>query len=91
MDVSRGNLGMAIVPYRYILKMIVKSWQSKNVITSMGLGFARFCSVSSDKFFVTIYNFLLPSFVLAIDFCYSQLMCFCILLKKDKKNEKINK
>ena len=86
LDVSRGNFSMTMAPCRYILKRIAKRWQSKNVITSMGLGFNVFCSVSSDKFFVVIYNFL--SLVLTIDFCHSQLIFFCILFNKDKKINK---
>ena len=62
---------------------------SKNVVISMRLGFTIFCSVSSDNFFVLIYTFLY--LVWAIDFCYSQLIFFCIFLKiflkKDKKDE----
>ena len=55
------------------------------IITSMWLGFTIFSLVSSDDFFVVIYSFL--SLVLTIDFCYSQLILFCILFKKDKKNK----
>ena len=55
----------------------------------MGLGFTIFYSVSSDNFFVIIYTFL--SLVLSIDFCYSQLIIFCILFKKDKKIRKLQK
>ena len=42
LDVSHGNLNMAIAPYTYTLKRTAKLWGS--------LGF---CSVSSDIFFVT--------------------------------------
>ena len=37
----------------------------------------------SDKFFVVTYTCL--SLVLTIDFCYSQLIFFCILFKKTQK------
>ena len=36
MDVSGGNLNMAMAPYRYTSKRIAKLWRSKNVITSNG-------------------------------------------------------
>ena len=53
------------------------------------MGFTRvLCSVSSDNFFVVTYTCL--SLVLTIDFCYSQLIFFCILFKKDK-NKKVKK
>ena len=57
MDISRGNLSMVMVPYRYTLKRIAKGWRSKNVV-AMELGFTIFCSVSSDNFFSVIYTFL---------------------------------
>ena len=69
---------MAIVPYRYTLKRTAKLWGS--------LGF---CSVSSDNFFLVTYTCL--SFVLTIDFCYSQLILFCILFKKDTQINKWKK
>ena len=69
---------MAIAPYRYTLKRTAKLWGS--------LGF---CSVSSDNFFVVTYTCL--SLVLIIDFCYSQLIFFCILFKKDTKTNKLKK
>ena len=78
-----------MAPYRYNFKKIAKQWRSKNIITSMELGFTIFYSVSSDNFFVIIYTFL--SLVLSIDFCYSQLIIFCILFKKDKKIRKLQK
>ena len=31
---------------------------AKNAVTTMGLGFTIFCSVSSDNFFIVIYTFL---------------------------------
>ena len=65
---------MAIAPYRYTLKRTAKLWGS--------LGF---CSVSSVDFFVVTYTCL--SEVLTIDFCYSQLIFFCILFKKDKNKQ----
>ena len=37
--VSPGNLNEAMAPYRYTSKRIAKRWQSKNAITSVGLGF----------------------------------------------------
>ena len=80
---------MAMAPCRYTLKMIAKRWQSKSVITSMGLGFTIFCSVSSDNLLVVIYTFL--SLVLTIDFCYSQLIFSCNLFKKDKISKKKKK
>ena len=89
MDISRGNLNMAMVPYRYTLKRIAKQWRSKNIINSMSSGFIIFCSVSSDNFFVVIYTFL--SLVLTMDFYYSQLIFFCILFKKDKKTKQVKK
>ena len=58
MDISRGNLGMTMVPYRYTSKRIAKRWRSENVVTAMGLGFTVFCSVSYDNFFIVIYTFL---------------------------------
>ena len=76
---------MAMATYR----RIAKRWQSKNVITSMGLGFTIFFSVSADNFFVVIYTFL--SLVLIMDFCYSQLIFFCTLFKKDKKIKQVKK
>ena len=42
-----------------------------------GVGPQIFCSGSSNKFFVVTYTFLF--LVLTIDFCYSQLIIFCIL------------
>ena len=65
---------MAIAPYRYTLKRTAKLW-----------GSLVFCSVSSDNFFVVTYTCL--SLVLTIDFCYSQLIFFCILFKKDKNKQ----
>ena len=47
-----------MAPYRYTLKRTAKQWRSKNVMTSMLLGFTIFCSVSSDKILVVIYTFL---------------------------------
>ena len=52
-------------------------------------GSLGFCSVFSNNFFVVTYIYL--SLVLAIDFCYSQLMFFCILFKKDTKIKKQKK
>ena len=57
MDISRGNLSMVMVPYRYTLKRIAKGWRSKNVV-AMESGFTMFCSVSSYNFFSVIYTFL---------------------------------
>ena len=56
-SIYRGNLSMCMAPYRYTLKKIAKRWQSRNVITSIGLGFTIFCSVSSDNFFIVTYTF----------------------------------
>ena len=78
MGVSHGNLNVDIAPYRYTLKGTAKLWGS--------LGF---CSVSSDNFFVVTYTCL--SLVLTIDFCYSQLIFFGILFKKDTKINKSKK
>ena len=75
LGVSHGNLNMAIAPYRYTLKRTAKL-----------LGSPGFCSVCSDNFFVVTYTFL--SLVLTIDLCYSQLIFFCILFKKDPKINK---
>ena len=75
LDLSRRNLSMATAPYRDTLKRIAKRWRSKNVITSMGLGFTIFCSVSSDNFFVVIYTF----FIFSVDYF------FVSYLKKTKK------
>ena len=72
LDVSNGNLNMVIAPYRYTLKRTAEPWGS--------LGF---CSVSSDIFFVVTCTCL--SLVLTIDFCYSQLIFFCILFKKERE------
>ena len=69
---------MPIAHYRYTLKRTAKLW-----------GSLWFCSVSSDNFFVVTYTCL--SLVLTIDFCYSQLIFFCILFKKDTKTNKLKK
>ena len=54
-----------------------------------GLSSLGFCSVSSDVFFV--FSFYL-SLVLAIDFCNSQLIFFCIYLisKRHKDKKRLN-
>ena len=80
---------MAMVPYRYILKRIVKRWRSRMSLLQWGLQFIIFCSVSPDNFLVNIYTFL--SLVLTTDFCYSQFIFFCILFKKDKKIKLVKK
>ena len=67
-------------PYKYTLKRIAKRWRFKNVSASMGLGFTIFGSVSPGNIFVLIYTFL--SLLWTIDFCYSQLIFFSILLKQ---------
>ena len=72
MGVFHGNLNMAIAPYRYTLKRSAKLWGS--------LGF---CSVASDNFFIVTYACL--SLLLAIDFCYSQLIFFVSYFKKTQK------
>ena len=69
---------MAIAPYRYTLKRTAKPW-----------GSLSFCPVFSDNFFVVTYTCL--SLVLTIDFCYSQLIFFCFLFKKDTKTNKWKK
>ena len=57
---------MAMALYRYTSKKIAKRWQSKNVITSVGLGFTGVLfSFFSDNFFVVTYTCL--SLVLTID------------------------
>ena len=58
-------------------RMLLLQW----VWGSLGL-----CSVFSDNIFVATYTCL--SLVLAIDFCYSQLMFFCTYFKKDTKVNK---
>ena len=77
---SRGNLNMAMAPYRYTLQRIAKRWRSRDVITSMVLGFTFFCLLSPDNFFVFIYTFL--SIVLDIDFFYLQLILYFYLILK---------
>ena len=58
MDVSRGKLNMAMAPYRYTSKKIAKRWRSKNVITSVGLGFTGVLFIFfSDNFFVVTFIF----------------------------------
>ena len=74
---------MAMAPYRYTLKMDCYTIAILDCYYFNGVGVPIFCPVSLDNFFADIYTFL--SLVLTIDFCYSQLIFFCILFKKDKK------
>ena len=59
LDVSCGNLNMAIAHYRYTSKKIAKRWRSKNVITSMGLRLTRVLFSFLRQFFLCyIYLFI---------------------------------
>ena len=86
LDVSRGNLNIAMAPYRYTFKRIAKRWWSKNVITSMGLGFTIFCLVFSDN----LFRYHIYFFIFSVDYWFLLLTVdiFLYLIKKDKKINK---
>ena len=52
-----------------------------------GVGVYYFLLLSSDKFFISLLFHTFLSLLLAIDFCYTQLIFFCFLFKKDKINK----
>ena len=70
-------------------KGLLSDGDPRMLLLQWGWGSLGFCSVSSDNFFVVTYTCL--SLVLTIDFCYSQLIFFCILFKKDTKINKWKK
>ena len=59
-------------------KGLLSDGDPRMLLLQWGWGSLGFYSVSSDNFFVVTYNCL--SLVLTIDFCYSQLIFFCIYL-----------
>ena len=67
-------------------KRLLSDGDPRMLLLQWGWGSLGFCSVFSDNFFVVTYTCL--SLVLTIDFCYSQLIFFCILFKKDTKINK---
>ena len=89
MDVSCDNLNMTTAPYRYTSKRIAKHGDPRTILLQWGWGSLGSCSVFLDYFFVVTYTCL--SLVLTIDFCYSQLIFFCILFKKYTKINKWKK
>ena len=80
---------MAMAPYDILQKGLLSDGDPRMLILQWGWGSLGSCSVFSDNFFVARYTCL--SLVLTTDFCYSQLMFFCILFKKDTKINKLNK
>ena len=67
-------------------KGLLSDGDPRMLLLQWSWGSLGFCSVFSDNFFVVTYTCL--SLVLTIDFCYSQLIFFCILFKKDTKINK---
>ena len=67
-------------------KLLLSDGDPRMLLLQRGWGSLGFCSVFSDNFFVVTYTYL--SLVLSNDFCYSQLIIFCILFKKDTKINK---
>ena len=67
-------------------KLLLSDGDPRMLLLRWGWGSLGFCSGFSDNFFVVTYTYL--SLVLTIDFCYSQLIIFCILFKKGTKINK---
>ena len=71
---------MALAPYRYTSKRIARRWRSKNVITSMGLGFTGVL-----EFFQIIFSLSHILIYLSVDYGFL-LLTVDIFFKKTKIN-----
>ena len=83
MDISRGNLNMAMTLYRYTSERIAKRWWSKNIITLIGFELTGVLfSFLSDTFFVFRCTWLVLN--------NSWYFFVYILFKKDKNKKRWN-